>query len=256
MTRPFVCGISLLVWISVTPLPALAQELPAVTTGAKEEPSAAPARTFVQTIKADLKSVASRETVSLLSIATAIALVASEYDDSLTYLSSSSTFQKTAFEPWARVIGQEWFLGTGTLATYAMGRMFERPRVTALGADLMEAQLMAGATTLAFKLAVSRTRPDGEPRSFPSGHASGTFATATVVQRHFGWKGAMPAYGAAAIITGARMQANSHYATDLIMGAALGILSGRAATFDLGARRLQISPRAVDGGAAVMASIH
>lgn len=245
MTRLFIGGVSLLLCIGVAPVPAFAQGQPPP-----------PGRTFIQTIKADLKSVASRDTVSLLSIAATLALAASEYDDSLTYLSSTSTFQKTAFDPWARVVGQEWFLGTGTLATYAIGRMLDRPRVTAVGADLIEAHLLAGTTTLAFKLAISRTRPDGEPRSFPSGHASGTFATATVVQRHFGWKGAIPAYSFAAMISGARMQANSHYATDLIMGAVLGILSGRAATFELGPRRVQVSPRAIDGGVAVMASIH
>ncbi len=95
----------------------------------------------------------------------------------------------------------------------------------------------------------------GEPRSFPSGHASGTFAVVTVVHRHFGLKGAIPAYTAAVLISGARMQANSHYATDLIMGAAIGILSGRAATFDLGSKRLQLSPTARPGGFAVMGTI-
>jgi membrane-associated phospholipid phosphatase len=250
MTRLFVCGISLLVSLSVAPVAAFAQ-------GATEEPAPpVRGRSFVQTIKDDLKSVASKESVSLLSAATAFALFASPFDDSLTYSASCSTFLKTAFDPWARTVGQEWFLGTGTLATYAIGRMFDQPRMAAAGGDLIEAQLVAGAATLALKQVVRRTRPDGEPHSFPSGHASGTFAAATVVQRHFGWKGAIPAYTAAVLVSGARMQANSHYATDLIIGATLGILSGRAATFELGPRRLQISPRAVDGGAAVMASIH
>jgi membrane-associated phospholipid phosphatase len=203
----------------------------------------------------DFKSVVSRESASVLSAATALALFAQPFDETLTYSASCSTFLKTTFEPWARVAGQEWLLGSGALATYAAGRAFDRPDVTAIGGDLIEAQLVAGVSTLALKLATQRTRPDGEPRSFPSGHAAGTFAAATVVQRHYGLKGAIPAYTAAVLIAGARMQANSHYATDLIMGAAVGIISGRAATFDLGQKRIQLSPAAAPGGFMLMGTI-
>lgn len=218
-------------------------------------PSAKADRSFVQTIADNLKSVASKESVSVLSAATAFALFASPFDENLTFSASCSTFLKTTFEPWARVVGQEWLLGSGALATYAIGRAFDRPRVAAVGGDLIEAQIVSGVTTFALKHAIRRTRPDGEPRSFPSGHASGTFAVATVVQRHFGLKGAIPAYTAAVLISGARMQANSHYPTDLILGAAVGILSGRAATFELGSKRIQLSPTAAPGGFAVMGTI-
>ena len=40
------------------------------------------------------------------------------------------------------------------------------------------------------------------------------------------------------------------------MGAAFGILSGRAATFELGRRRLSLSPAVTEGGVLVAASIH
>jgi membrane-associated phospholipid phosphatase len=241
----FVSSICLLACLSVTPGEAWAQDVPAPAD-----------RSLIQTIADDLKSVASKESVSLLSAATAFALFVSPFDANLTYSASCSTFLKTTFEPWARVAGQEWLLGSGAVATYAIGKVFDRPRVAAIGGDLIEAQVVAGASTLALKQVIRRTRPDGEPRSFPSGHASGTFAAATVVQRHFGLKGAIPAYAAAVLITGARMQANSHYPTDLIIGAAVGILSGRAATFELGSKRLQLSPSATPGGFAVTGAIH
>ena len=220
-----------------------------------QDPPPSADRSFLRTIGEDLKSMASKESVSVLSAATAFALFASPFDDNLTYSASCSTFLKTTFEPWARVAGQEWLLGSGAIATYAIGRAFDRPRVAAIGGDLIEAQIVAGATTLALKQVIRRTRPDGEPRSFPSGHASGTFAAATVVQRHFGLKGAIPAYTAAVLITGARMQANSHYPTDLIMGAAVGILSGRAATFELGSKRVRLSPAATPGGFSLTGTI-
>jgi membrane-associated phospholipid phosphatase len=244
MAKCLVRSICVLACLSVAPARLSAQDAPAPA-----------GRSFVQTIAADLKSVVSRESVSVLSVATAFALFASPFDETLTYSASCSTFLKTTFTPWARVAGQEWLLGSGALATYAIGRAFDRPRVAAIGGDLVEAQIVAGISTLTLKQVIRRTRPDGEPRSFPSGHASGLFAAATVVQRHFGLKGAIPAYSAAAVISGARLQANSHYSTDLIMGAAIGILSGRAATFELGRKQIRLSPAAAPGGFAVLGTI-
>lgn len=244
MAKCLVRSISVIACLSLAPARLWAQDV-----------APAAERSFLQTIASDFKSIASKESVSVVSAATAFALFASPFDDNLTYSASCSTFLKTTFEPWARVAGQEWLLGSGALATFAIGHAIDNQRVAAVGGDLIEAQIVAGISTLAVKYAVQRTRPDGEPRSFPSGHAAGTFAAATVVQRHFGLKGAIPAYAAATLITGARMQANSHYATDLIMGAAIGILSGRAATFDLGSKRVRLSPTAAPGGFAVMGTI-
>jgi membrane-associated phospholipid phosphatase len=205
-------------------------------------------RNVLETMADGVKSVVSKESAAVLSSAAAFALLASPFDESLTYSASCSTFLKTTFDGWARIAGQEWVLGGGALATFVLGRAIDHPKVTALGGDMMQAQVFAGVTTFALKHAVRRARPDGEARSFPSGHSAGTFAAATVVQRHYGLKGAIPAYTAAVLISGARMQANSHYATDIILGAAVGILSGRAATFELGRRRLTVSPALPTGG--------
>jgi membrane-associated phospholipid phosphatase len=173
-------------------------------------------RNFLETIADGVKSVVSKESVPLLSSAAAFALFALPFDETLTYSASCSTFLKTAFEGWARIGGQEWALAGGSLATLVIGRATDHPKVAALGGDLVQSQIVAGVTTFALKHAIQRTRPDGEPRSFPSGHAAGTFAAATVMQRHYGLKGAIPAYTVAVLISGARLQANSHYATDLI----------------------------------------
>ena len=205
-------------------------------------------RNVLETIADGVKSVISEDSASLLTMATALALVASPFDETLTYSASCSTFLKTSFEGWARVAGQEWVLGSGALATYLIARATDHPKLSAVGGDLMQAQVVAGATTFVLKHAIRRPRPDGEARSFPSGHAAGTFAAATVVQRHYGLKGAVPAYTLAVLISGARMQANSHYATDLIAGATIGILAGRAATFELGGRRVMLAPAVTESG--------
>lgn len=218
-------------------------------------PGAMADKNFLETMADGVKSVVSKESVPLLSSAAAFALFASPFDETLTYSASCSTFLKTTFDGWARVAGQEWLLGSSALATYLIGRATDHPRVSALGSDLMEAQLLAGATTFALKRAIRRARPDGESRSFPSGHAAGTFAAATVLQQHYGLKGAIPAYTAAVLVSGARLQANSHYATDIILGATVGILAGRAASFELGRRRVSLSPAATGSGVMIAGSI-
>ncbi len=80
------------------------------------------------------------------------------------------------------------------------------------------------ALTYALKYGVGRLRPDGQNRkSFPSGHASVAFATATMYQMWYGWKAGAPAYAFAMITAFQRLDDNQHWLSDVIMGAAIGI---------------------------------
>ena len=80
------------------------------------------------------------------------------------------------------------------------------------------------ALTYAFKYGVGRLRPDGsDNRSFPSGHSSVAFATATMYQMWYGWKAGVPAYAFATITAFQRLDDNRHWLSDVIMGAAIGI---------------------------------
>lgn len=199
--------------------------------------------------------MASADSVPVLSSATALALVALPFDETLTHSASCSTFLKTTFDGWARIVGQEWFLAAGAAGTYAYGRLASKSQLAQVGVDLMEAEIVAGITTHVLKYATQRPRPDGEEFSFPSGHAAGTFAVATVLQRHYGLKAAIPAYTVATLISTARLQANSHYPTDIIMGSAFGILAGRSATMKLASQRVHLAPAAVPGGFMITGSI-
>lgn len=80
------------------------------------------------------------------------------------------------------------------------------------------------------KGSVNRNRPDGEETSrwnssFPSGHAGGAFALATVAAARYK-KLAVPAYLGATIIGVSRIYLGRHYPSDVAGGAALGIASG------------------------------
>ena len=112
-------------------------------------------------------------------------------------------------------------------------------RVGALGADLVDAQIVNGVLTQGIKAAVNRTRPNGSNHSFPSGHTSATFATAAVIQQHYGWKVAAPFYalgGYVSVVAHGRSPA-------LRVGRDLR----RRARHRLGARR-QLRPRPASGG--------
>jgi len=140
----------------------------------------------------------------------------------------------------------------GAFATYGLGKAFEREGVERLGRDLVRAQVVTQSLTLGVKLLVRRERPDGSNQaSFPSGHASGAFASATVLQRHYGWKAGVPAYAVAGYIATSRLNEGKHYLSDVIFGAAVGIMAGRTVTLEIARARFAMSPTLPPGGVGV-----
>jgi membrane-associated phospholipid phosphatase len=130
-----------------------------------------------------------------------------------------------------------------------MGRALNKPCAARVGADLVQAQLLAQGLSFAVKAATRRTRPDGNRLSFPSGHATVSFASATILQQHFGWKVGLPAYAVATYVAASRVQMKRHYLSDVTFGAALGIVAGRSVPIGH-AGRLVITPVASTEGAA------
>jgi len=120
--------------------------------------------------------------------------------------------------------------------------------MTAVGADLFRSQLMSQGLTMVAKQAVRRHRPEGSGYAFPSGHTTVSFASATVLQRHFGWRVGAPAYALASYVAMSRVQMQRHYLSDVAFGAALGIVAGR--TVRIGHQRWMITPIGTENGAA------
>ena len=135
---------------------------------------------------------------------------------------------------------------------WTIGQATGSSRGAAVGRDLLRAQISAMSWTYAIKYAVDRTRPNGDPRSFPSGHASAAFATAMVLQEHFGWKAGVPAFAMAAYTAASRVGVNQHWASDVVFGTAVGLASGRTVTIAVRETRLSLGPLAVPGGGGVL----
>jgi hypothetical protein len=114
-------------------------------------------------------------------------------------------------------------------ATYVAGTYLHASEAQEFGLLGFEALSLAGIQTAALKLAVNRVRPDHTDRAaFPSGHTSASFALATVAASKYGWGVGVPSIMLASFVGFTRMEGQSHYLSDVVFGAGLGIMSGRA----------------------------
>jgi len=151
-----------------------------------------------------------------------------------------------AFQPGA-VIGSTPFQLGASIAVYGLGRAFGHSCAATVGADLIQAQLMSEGLTFIVKEATRRSRPEGSGFSFPSGHTTISFASATVLKRHFGWKVGLPAYAVATYVAASRVEMKKHYLSDVTFGAVLGITAGRTISIGNG-RQLFVTPIASEWG--------
>ena len=82
-------------------------------------------------------------------------------------------------------------------------------------------------STEGLKYAIPEQRPDGsDNKSFPSGHASVSFAAAATLEKRFGWQVGLPAHIVAAFVGLSRVEAKKHFVGDVLVGAAIGEASG------------------------------
>ena len=183
----------------------------------------------LHTVGGDFHQLASRESVLTLGGATGLALGMLVEERDRSHLTPQTDRIEDTFEE-ASVLGHGLTQIGGSAALFAVGHFAHQPRLDSLGLELMRAQTITGALTQGLKVAVGRTRPDGGPRSFPSGHTSAAFATATVLEQDFGWKVGVPSYLLAGYIGASRVAGNHHYGSDVIVGAAIGLVSARAVT--------------------------
>ncbi len=235
---------------TTAPLPTGDGQPPPITRVPPSRPHAAPALPTVSSLVGALPGrvahVARAENIGLLLAAGASAALVHPHDARLTQHMATSPTLTRIFGP-GEIVGGFGVQFGGAVATYAIARLAGHGRGTQLGADLVRAQVVAQGLTQALKLSINRQRPDGDNWSLPSGHSSGTFASATVLQRHYGWKAGVPAYAVAAYVAGSRLAERRHFASDVILGAGIGIVAGRAVTIGRGPTRFAMTPMAIPG---------
>ena len=158
------------------------------------------------------------------------------------FFENASTDVRILADPGGVVIG---------VSMYGIGRVAGWKNVADFGLHGTEAIAVAGITTTVLKGIAGRSRPfvsldtnphdfhfgrgfsNGNLQSFPSGHTTAAFALAATVtsesQRwwpHQTWLIGPTVYGAATLVGLSRMYNNRHWASDVIMGAAIGTFAG------------------------------
>jgi hypothetical protein len=141
------------------------------------------------------------------------------------HLSKNKVFGKRANQVFDQ-LGAPYTVGGLSLMTFIIGKATHQTKVTLTGESLLEALFWSEIFTYGAKFAFHRNRPDGSKRGFPSAHASGAFSAATVLQSMYGFKAGVPAYLAASLVSFSRVDAFHHFPSDVIFGAALGIIVG------------------------------
>ena len=163
------------------------------------------------------------------------------------FLHDVATGVRTIAEPGSFLIGSTF---------YILGRASHQRDMADLGLHGTEAVVVASGVAVLLKGAFGRARPYVHPptdstgfdpnswqlgrgytqeqyRSFPSGHTVAAFAAAAAVVNETSrwwpsWKWAIgPAmFGGAALVGVSRMYDNKHWASDVMMGAAIGTFAG------------------------------
>jgi membrane-associated phospholipid phosphatase len=224
---------------------------------AKEPPT--PPRTGIRALLADLVEdvthVPARQNLFLAGIGGVLAGAAHSADQTFNVrLRSHYGTVNTAFAA-GKYIGGTPEQIIGSLTTYAYGRLAKQAKVSHLGMDLLQAQILTEMLVEPIKVATQRTRPDdSNQRSFPSGHSAITFAAATVIERHLGWRKSVLGYTVASYVAASRLHDNRHYLSDVIFGAAVGTIAGRTVVHHA-SDYWAVVPVAVPGGGAILVAV-
>jgi membrane-associated phospholipid phosphatase len=206
---------------------------------------------FIRDVGGDYKHFFSVETAVWLGVGGGAALAVHPADQAI----SDAARDANDTLPGGSVYGSQYLQIPVAIAWWAIASAAGSERHAETGRDLLRAQISVASWTYAIKLVTDRTRPNGDSHSFPSGHASASFAAAMVLQDHYGWKVGLPAFVVASYTAASRVVENQHWTSDVIFGAALGIASARTVTIKFRESRLSISPVVAPKSGALIVSV-
>jgi len=208
-------------------------------------------RALFHNLVEDYQHLPSKQNLYLAGIGGALAVAAHPADSSVNARFVGSSTVDRIYKP-GHILGDTPEQVALSMGTYMFGRIFQEPKASHLGMDLLQAQILTESLVEPIKFATRRQRPDlSNHQSFPSGHAAITFAGATVLERHVGWRYSLIGYGIATYIATSRLHDNRHYLSDVVFGAAVGSIAGRTVVHHA-SDYWALSPVSVPGGVAVM----
>ena len=204
---------------------------------------------FFKLVAGDFRHFFRQDTARVLAFTSIGAIAAAPWDRE--GVNNGFNIPTTLFES-GNIMGSFAFQATVAFGGYGLGKVIHNDKLATVGRDVIRAQILSQAIVQTVKVSVRRERPDASNNlSFPSGHSASAFATATVLQRHYGWKAGVPAYAFGSYVALARMAWNRHHATDVVMGAGLGIASARTVTMNVGGSKFNLGVQPQAGGASI-----
>jgi hypothetical protein len=270
-------AVALALVVGLSAIPVFAQETEPPPQDPQQKPPAAvgeagkkPTRGFVKALfynlGDDVKHMPRRNSLYWLAGGGALALAIHPEDGQINRHLATSKSANWLFKPGS-IAGQGYTVLGASAATYIFGRVEDEPRVQHLGMDEIEAALLSEGIVEGIKISVRRDRPtplpgqttSGAGYSFPSGHATLTFAFATVLQQHLGYRAAVPTYLIASYVAISRLHDNVHFASDVAFGSGLGILIGRSVTWhgrNFYGRNLTVMPWLIPGGGGIIVNVN
>jgi hypothetical protein len=210
---------------------------------------------FFKTV-GDFKAFPRREsTWVILGIGAGAAGLARPEDHSLNARIVGSEGVRRFFQP-GHILGSDYVqvgtaVGLYTVGRYILPHHADQPQTNKwshLGFDLLRAQIVSGVLVQGIKVSVRRDRPTGECCAFPSGHSAATFATAAVLERHLGYRAAIPTLAIATYVATSRLHDNRHYLSDVLFGAAVGTATGWTVVGTHGRSDYSLIPVPTHGG--------
>lgn len=158
------------------------------------------------------------------------------------FLNGSSKGVELIADPGSLIVGA---------GLYTFGRFTNHPDIEDLGWHGTESVILGSSITYVIKSLAGRARPyatgdtsahdfkfgggftNADRQSFPSGHTTAAFAAAAAVTSeteriwpHHTWLVAPAMYGGATLVGLSRMYHDKHWASDVVLGAAIGTFSG------------------------------
>jgi hypothetical protein len=196
-----------------------------------------------------------RSTWVILGIGAAAAAAVHPVDDEVNAHLQGSDAAAKFFAP-GKWIGSAYVQAGTAVGLYVIGR-YALPhadgetrtnKVSHIGFDMLRALVVSQTFTQVIKNTVRRDRPTGVCCAFPSGHASAAFASASVIERHFGYRGSVPMFLIATYVATSRLHEDQHFLSDVVFGASLGMASGWTVVGRHGRSSYAVAPVPLRGG--------
>ena len=221
-----------------------------------EEPAHTGLAAIVYKTLGDFKAFPRRtSTWVILGVGAGAAALGHPADNTLNARIAGSDGVRRFFAP-GHVIGATYVQVGTAIGLYVTGRYIIPPKEgegrtnkwSHVGFDMLRAQIVSQVLVQGMKQAIRRDRPTGECCSFPSGHSAATFATAAVLERHLGYRAAVPTLAIATYVATSRLHDNRHYLSDVLFGAAVGTATGWTVVGTHGRSDYTLVPIARPGG--------